>query len=108
MIITTHYKVVESAEHGIFAIKNYDAPRCPCCGEFLTGYDHRRRSVIDVVGEITIFSLRRLRCSRCLKIHLELPDFMLPHKHYNAEVVEQADSELCPADDSTIRRWKKK
>lgn len=108
MIIATRYKVIESKERGVFIIKNQDAPRCPVCGDFLIGYDHRRRSVIDMGGSTTVFFLRRLRCSRCSKIHLEIPDIMLPHKHYRAEVVESPSFEQCPADDSTIRRWRKK
>jgi len=44
-------------------------------------------------------------------MHLEIPDFIAPHKHYSAEVIQQALSQnqsFCPADDSTIRRWRRK
>lgn len=54
--------------------------------------------------------LRRLRCSHCGRLHLEIPDVMQPQKHYAAEVIRKVEAgELgsCPADDSTIRRWKK-
>jgi hypothetical protein len=52
--------------------------------------------------------VRRLRCTSCNSIHTELPDFLIPRKHYTADVIEsQLDKrrEDCPADDSTIYRW---
>lgn len=32
--------------------------------------------------------IRRLICEDCGKIHRELPDFLLPHKHYPADCIE--------------------
>lgn len=52
---------------------------------------------------------RRLVCSDCGKLHTELPDCMQPHKHYATDVIEavlDGRSEDCPADNSTIVRWK--
>lgn len=37
-----------------------------------------------------------------------MPDFLIPRKHYVAEVIEaqlDSTSDDCPADDSTIQRW---
>jgi len=46
----------------------------------------------------------------CKKTHVELPDFIQPFKHHSAAVVE-AELDItgndCPADDSTIRLWRK-
>lgn len=58
-----------------------------------------------------MFVLRRLRCSSCLKLHHELPDCLVPHKHYESECVESALTctlaiSIVPAEASTIRRWK--
>ena len=50
---------------------------------------------------------RRLRCTECHRHHNELPDCLVPHKHYEAEVIsgvidgivtsEDADSEDAPS-----------
>ena len=48
-------------------------------------------------------------CRECGRIHIELPDFMQPNKHYAAAVIEAAIDGArrdCPADNSTISRWK--
>jgi hypothetical protein len=54
--------------------------------------------------------VRRLRCRSCGKIHTELPDFILPYKHYEAPAIQKTlDDEpdaSCAADDSTLRRWR--
>ncbi|HOW23609.1 MAG TPA: DUF6431 domain-containing protein [Sedimentibacter sp.] len=52
------------------------------------------------------YRLHRLKCPGCGKLHLELPDFMAPKKHYEARLIEDVmagRSDSCPADDSTIR-----
>jgi hypothetical protein len=111
MIITTFYTVEHSTDGQSYIIKNKDAPICPDCGQLLSGYDRRRRHVIDDSGRVFWFWLRRLKCHHCNKLHIELPDFMAPNKHYNARLIEDVKtgrSNFCPADDSTIRRWKKK
>ena len=58
--------------------------------------------------------IRRLRCTECHRHHNELPDCLVPHKHYEAEVIsgvldgivtsEDADSEdlSFPADHVTM------
>ena len=75
----------------------------------LWGY-HVRRHAIDSAGVSHWYLLRRWRCPACQSFHLELPDFMAPRRHYEAETIRDVqigDGESCPADDSTIRRWKK-
>lgn len=111
MIIATRFVVDFDTERGVFFIVNRDAPVCPDCGQLLSGYDGRRRHVINSSGEKLWFRLRRLRCLSCEKLHLELPDFMVPRKHYEGWVIDEVlagRSGACPADDSTIRRWKRK
>lgn len=64
----------------------------------------------DSDGIIQIYIVRRLICPSCHVLHVELPDFFEPHKHYARDVVERGingDSKDIAADDSTIRRWKK-
>lgn len=109
MIRITRYCVVTDKDHpGCFRILNKDIPICPKCGSVLSGYDTRKRIVINEYGEKTQYYLNRLRCPVCNKVHTEIPDFILPYKNYEKEVI---DSVLmgwkheCFADDSTIRRW---
>jgi hypothetical protein len=51
-----------------------------------------------------------MRCKGCRKIHTELPDFILPFKHYDAQTIQATldlePNNCCTADDSTMRRWK--
>ncbi len=65
-------------------------------------------------------TIRRLRCDVCGKLHRELPDFLLPHKHYPAECIESeidrmkqnegvrsCDDRLCAYPElSTCMRWR--
>ena len=95
---------------GVYVVRNKDAPMCPECGVLMSGYDHRKRKAIGADGKPRIFLIRRLRCPVCRQLHAEIPDSLIPYKHYASEViktVQQGDDSLCPADDSTIRRWKK-
>lgn len=111
MIIATQYTIEYDEARGAYRIHNLKAPFCPDCGLLLSGYDTRRRHVIDGTGAARWFLLRRLHCPSCDKLHLELPDFMQAKKHYEAALIEDVltgRSESCPADDSTIRRWKNK
>lgn len=60
-------------------------------------------------GSKETYSLRRLLCRECGKLHTELPDKIQPYKHYASDVIEAELDESrkdCPADNSTISRWK--
>ena len=108
MIIISHY--VLKQENYAVRVLNKDVPLCPACGTVMMGYDTRKRKSIDGSGQSRTLLLRRLRCPLCGVLHLEMPDFLLPHKHYDREVIDlvlSGDSSTCPADDSTILRWKK-
>jgi hypothetical protein len=51
----------------------------------------------------------RAYCSRCHRLHTELPSFVQPYKHYEASVIQNVidkkSLDTCPAEDSTIHRW---
>ena len=109
MLIVREYSIEEGPD-GLKIVQGFRRGNCPFCGGLLSGYDRRRRSLIEDDGSVSVYLLRRLRCSTCGHLHMEIPDIMKPQKHYAAEVIRQAEiGELgsCPADDSTIRRWKK-
>lgn len=56
--------------------------------------------------------IRRMRCDSvsCRKIHHELPDMLVPYKHYAAEHIEQVVSASDPidvaVDEATLYRWR--
>lgn len=110
MIVTYEYQIEYDSKMSGYRIRSKRAALCPRCGQILSGYDTRRRTVIGSDGKPTLFLLRRLKCPSCHRLHLEIPDIIAPHKHYSAEVMRQALHDYCsscPADDSTIRRWKR-
>ena len=110
MIITRYYEIDFDNEKNLYIVRSKDAPLCPDCKKLLSGYDSRKRRVIGSDGKPYYFRLRRLKCLSCGHLHLEVLDLIAPGKHYSAEVIREAvtgRSDSCPADDSTIRRWKK-
>jgi len=107
MVIVARYNIILN-EIRKFLIESKETHNCPVCDEPLSGYDTRQRHGKESDGSKKIYLIRRLRCSGCNRIHTELPDFLVPRKHYVAEVIEsQIDgaSDDCPADNSTIQRW---
>ena len=111
MVFTSKYRLKYDSANDTYTVISYESHVCPVCGVALTGYDTRRRFSIDTLGNRRCFAVRRLFCKNCKKYHIELPSFMTPYKHYDSSVIELASQSTawgyCPADDSTIRRWKK-
>lgn len=110
MIITHYYQIDFDCEKNLYIVKNKAAPMCPNCNVLLSGYDSRKRRVIGGDGQPYYFKIRRLLCPSCGHLHCEFPDVIAPGKHYSAEVIRQVragESDTCPAEDSTIRRWKR-
>lgn len=60
--------------------------------------------------------IERLKCARCKCLHNALPDFLVPYKHYAAEIISGVlDGVVSPADqdsedypcEETMNRWKR-
>ena len=85
--------------------------RCPHCSSELRRNGWRKRVSTGMDGIRHTYLLRRLICRRCGRIHHELPDFMVPYKRYEVQVIESAingDLSCVPCYDQTIRafqRW---
>ncbi len=110
MIILKQYSYV--FRNGIYYVKPKEPTPlvCPDCGGPLKVRDSKKRRVIWVGGEVRTFLFRRLKCQSCGALHQEIPDSVLPHKHYSRDVIElvlNGDYSCCPAEDSTIYRWNK-
>jgi hypothetical protein len=109
MIIARRY-VIERDEGGGYRVRGLDAPLCPSCGSLCSGYDTRSRRLVGGDGSVTVYRLRRVRCPLCNALHLELPDFMRPRKHYAEEVISgvlEGGGEDCPAEGTTMWRWRR-
>jgi hypothetical protein len=94
----------------IFFVRSREISKCPICECDLEARDSRKRNCTRKEAGKRIYRIRRLRCTGCGKLHNELPDFMVPHKHYDAATIEaelDGRGNDCRADDSTINRWKK-
>lgn len=97
-----------------FVKSSENIPGCPCCGGLLRYRDSRLRIRKHEGGSCDHLCIRRFRCVSCGSHHNELPDVLLPYKHYEAEVIsgvldeivtpEDADSEDYPSL-STMRYW---
>ena len=108
MIILTNYKIRK--RNGIYYAIADEMPVCPICQSRLTVRDSKRRQVIMENGQVRTFLLRRLKCSSCKVIHMELPDLFVPYKRYSRQVIHMAltgATSNCPAENSTIYRWNK-
>ena len=99
----------------IFFCQSKEIPICPLCKEPLVYRDRRKRILKWYNGEKRWCMLRRLRCRRCRRLHIELPDILTPHKHYATEVIENVVDDVSTPDDQstelypcerTMQRWK--
>lgn len=90
-------------------------PVCPYCGKPLVYRDSRPRIWKWYGGVKREIIIRRLKCNSCCCLHSELPDKLVPHKHYGAEVIEDVVDEVSTPDETqtedypcekTMERWK--
>lgn len=99
----------------VFLVKSSEkVPGCPCCGGQLKYRDSRSRIWKHEGGNRDHLVIRRFRCTECDRYHAELPDVLLPFKHYEAEVISGVlDGVVTPSDQdsedypsvSTMRYW---
>ena len=87
---------------------------CSGCGGTLKYYDKVRRIVRTKGGDKHNVEVKRFRCSDCHTIHRDLPDYIFPYKHYDAEIINGVlegfiDSSTIGYEDypcdMTMRRW---
>ena len=75
-------------EADVFYVESNDiVPPCPSCRGKLVYRDCKRRIVKNEGGTRKWLMIRRFRCSKCMKLHNELPSVVLPYKHYDGEVI---------------------
>jgi len=87
---------------------------CPVCQERLHYRDSRKRIRKKEGGMKDLLMVRRFHCNHCHSYHTELPDCLVPFKHYETEVIsgvldgvvspDDLDSEDYPSY-PTMLRW---
>ena len=108
MISTNKYAIIR--EITASRVRSHEAVFCPICAFLCSGYDTRIRYVIGDDGVVEVYLLQRVKCKSCKAYHVVLPDFIQPYKHYSKTVIRNVlagGGVDCPAENSTIWRWKK-
>ena len=91
--------------------------KCKRCGGDLRYYDSVRRMIRTKGGHKCWIKVQRLKCDDCRKIHRELPDYIFPYKHYDAETIRGVLDGTITSDtlgyedypcEMTIKRWTRK
>lgn len=101
----------------IFLVISEEDTICPECGSSLCRRDRRLRIYKEAGGEKKWFAINRLKCTndKCRRLHNELPDCMLPYKHYGTGIIEDVVDEVVDSDDldtedypceGTMKHWK--
>lgn len=97
-----------------FVESSENLPGCPCCSGQLKYRDSRLRTRKHEGGSRDYLCIRRFRCNACGRYHNELPDVLLPYKHYEAEIISGViDGIITPNDQdsedypsfSTMKYW---
>ena len=67
---------------------------CPVCQGMLRYRDSRPRIRKKEGGTRECLMIRRFRCQNCHSYHNELPDCLVPYKHYETEVIAGVQDEI--------------
>lgn len=100
----------------IFLIKSSENSICPICGHPLKHRDHVKRIMKGKDGAVRWLCIRRLVCTNeaCHSMHRELPDMLVPHKHFETDIIAGVLDGLITPDtkgfedhpsEETIHQW---
>ncbi|MDD6547663.1 MULTISPECIES: DUF6431 domain-containing protein [Lachnospiraceae] len=78
---------------------NGTPPPCPVCRARLVYRDRKPRILKSEGGSRQWLMIRRFRCSGCGRYHNELPDCLVPYKHYEAEAISGVIDGVVTSDD---------
>ena len=88
---------------------------CPNCGGNLKYYDNVHRVIRTKRRVCRSIRIRRFKCSKCKRIHREIPDEVHPYKQYETEIIRGVLEGLITSDtygfedypsEMTMKRWK--
>lgn len=115
MTIIADFEITHNKDGHIFCKSREAHAYCPDCGSELRYRDSRERIWRTYGGKTFHIQIRRLKCPGCHRLHNELPNILVPHKHYGAEVIENVVDEVVTPEDeatedypctATMERWK--
>lgn len=108
MLKIHHYHL--HRKRGYLVAVNHEPPLCPDCNSIMTVRDSKKRKAKDASGKEYLFSLRRLYCDQCDRLHTEIPDCITAFKQYDTKTIEgviSGDIDHFSGDNATMYRWKK-
>jgi len=92
-----------------------NATVCPVCGGELKYYDSVKRIVRSKRRVTKRVIIPRVRCLKCGALHRDIPELVLPHKQYEAEIIRGVIEGLITSDtlgfenypcEMTMSRWR--
>ncbi|NSK18779.1 DUF6431 domain-containing protein [Dorea formicigenerans] len=92
-----------------FVVEPDEPIQCSCGGKVIKR-GSKGRYIINNEGVRNRYILKRVYCPACNKLHMVVPDFIKPYKHYDKNVIDgvRNDTNECSAaDNATLYRWKK-
>lgn len=90
---------------------------CERCNGEMKKYDKVKRMYKEKNGCKKYIKVQRYRCVNCAHIYRDLPDMLVPFKHYKKDIIEKVLDEIITPDtigyedypcDMTKERWIKK
>ena len=114
MVIITTYELFVNPD-GKIICQSHEVAVCPQCQSMLKHRDCRQRVMQREGGDKTWIQINRLYCGKCRRLHTELPDCLVPFKHYASEIIEGVLDDVVTSDDEdsedypcdmTMSRWK--
>lgn len=113
MVIIKHYSLEHKQNSDFFYVRSKENSHCPYCEGCFKVIGSRKRILFMQDDTKIHLIIRRLRCQNCQRISHELPDVVVPYKRYESDAVASAlvtafpeTEDDCPAEYSTISRWK--
>lgn len=88
---------------------------CPVCESRLKYFDSVERLVRTKKRKTIRIKVRRLKCVNCGHIHREIPNYILPYKQYETEIIQGVIEGFITSDtlgyedypcETTMIRWK--
>ncbi len=61
--------------------------KCPLCSGDLKYYDKVKRLIKKEYGIKQYIDIRRFKCSKCKRIHREIPRFITPYRQYTSNII---------------------
>ena len=92
-----------------FVVEPDEPIRCSC-GDKVIKRGSKGRYIINNEGVRNRYILKRVYCPACNKLHMVVPDFIEPYKHYDKNVIDGVrnyTNKCSTADNATLYRWKK-